>query len=51
LNQVNLALFSTDIVKKPISYEEEINSEQPDEMEKCNQQGVKINREKRFFGK
>jgi hypothetical protein len=28
LDQVNLALFSTDIIKEPTTYEEAINSEQ-----------------------
>jgi hypothetical protein len=31
LDQVNLALFSTKIIKEPTTYEEEINSEQKED--------------------
>jgi hypothetical protein len=31
LDYVNLALFSTEIIKEPTTYEEEINSEQKEE--------------------
>jgi hypothetical protein len=34
LDQVTLALFSTDIVKEPTSYEESINSEQKEDQMK-----------------
>jgi hypothetical protein len=31
LNQVNLVLYSTDIVKEPTTYEEAVNSEQKED--------------------
>jgi hypothetical protein len=35
LDQVNLALFSTEIVKERTTYEEAINSEQKEDLIKC----------------
>jgi hypothetical protein len=53
LDQVNLALFSTEIIKEPTIYDKAINSEQKEDQikwENCDQQGVKRNGEKRCLG-
>jgi hypothetical protein len=53
LEQVNLALFSTKIIKEPTTYEEAINSEQKEDQVKWKkycQQGIKRNGKKKYLG-